>query len=178
MRPAILLLLSLLLATGTAAVAGPPPSPPPVQLLENAAFPPELLRAVREARRSVLFSYFLFKTTDRPRSVTRHLVEELTLARKRGVQVTVILEQSDNPRDDLNGQNRKTARLLSAGGVRVVFDSPGVTTHVKAAVIDDRTVFIGSHNLTQSALRHNNELSLRIDSPPLAAEIRSYLERL
>ncbi|WP_243688574.1 phospholipase D-like domain-containing protein [Geotalea toluenoxydans] len=44
--------------------------------------------------------------------------------------------------------------------------------------MDSRYVFIGSHNLTQSALQHNNELSVMIDSPEMAAEIKAYLNRL
>ena len=70
------------------------------------------------------------------------------------------------------------AALLTRGGVRVVFDSPTVTSHNKTVVIDNRYVFIGSHNLTQGALRHNNELSVMIVSPELAAEVKSFLDRL
>jgi phosphatidylserine/phosphatidylglycerophosphate/cardiolipin synthase-like enzyme len=44
-------------------------------------------------------------------------------------------------------------------------------------VIDKRYIFLGSHNLTQGALKYNNELSVLIDSPEMAAEVRAYLER-
>jgi phosphatidylserine/phosphatidylglycerophosphate/cardiolipin synthase-like enzyme len=60
----------------------------------------------------------------------------------------------------------------------VSFDSPTVVTHAKVVVVDGRYVYLGSHNLTQSALRHNNELSVRIDSPELAAEVAAYLGKL
>ena len=68
--------------------------------------------------------------------------------------------------------------VLTRGGVKVYFDSPSTVTHVKAVVIDGRYVYIGSHNLTQSALRHNNELSVLIDSPEMASEITSYMGKL
>lgn len=149
-----------------------------VTLLKNGDFADQLLKDIRAARRSIRCSYFLFKTGNSRGNLPGRVADELVLAAKRGVQVTVILEQSGDDRDDLNRQNRQTANLLQRGGVRVSFDSPETTTHVKAAVIDNHIVLLGSHNLTQAALRHNNELSLRLDSPALAAEITSYLEQL
>jgi phosphatidylserine/phosphatidylglycerophosphate/cardiolipin synthase-like enzyme len=88
----------------------------------------------------------------------------------------VILEKSGRDNDNLDTDNRHTASFLARGGVRVRFDSPLVTTHNKVVVIDNRHIFLGSHNLTQAALRHNRELSVRIDSPGMAAELLSYLE--
>ncbi|NTW77347.1 MAG: hypothetical protein HGB33_06165, partial [Syntrophaceae bacterium] len=41
--------------------------------------------------------------------------------------------------------------------------------------IDQRLVLLGSHNLTQSALKYNNEMSLLIDRPDLAKEARTYM---
>ena len=49
---------------------------------------------------------------------------------------------------------------------------------ITPALAKRRIVILGSHNLTQSALRHNNELSVRIDSPSLAAEVGAYQDRL
>ena len=98
-------------------------------------------------------------------------------ARRRGVDVTVYLEKKRG-KDPLMTDNRRTAEALNRGGVKVFFDSPNVTSHAKVVVIDSRFVFLGSHNMTQGALRHNNELSVLIDSHELAAEVRSYLDRL
>ena len=57
-------------------------------------------------------------------------------------------------------------------------DAPDRTTHAKLVVIDRRYLFVGSHNLTQSALKYNHEVSVRIDSPPLAEEALAYLKSL
>ena len=51
-------------------------------------------------------------------------------------------------------------------------------THLKVTVIDGRYVYLGSHNLTEGALRYNNELSVLIDSPEIAAETLTYLNQL
>lgn len=147
-------------------------------LLRNQEYAEALLQGIRNARTSIVCSFYLFKITDARGNRPRLIAEELVRAGRRGVTVTVILEKGGNARDGLNSENRRTAALLSRGGVRVFFDSPRITTHNKVVVIDSRYLYLGSHNLTQSALEHNNELSVLVDSPELAAEARAYLERL
>ena len=148
-------------------------------LLKNREYADTLLRDIREARSSILFSCYLFKITGSRASLPRRIAEELVSARRRGIAVSVVLEKDSGRNNDrLGAENRHTAAFLARGGVKVIFDSPSVVTHAKAAVIDRRYVFLGSHNLTQSALRRNNELSVRIDSPEMAAEVTAYLERL
>jgi phosphatidylserine/phosphatidylglycerophosphate/cardiolipin synthase-like enzyme len=147
-------------------------------LLRNQEYAEALLQGIGNARASIVCSFYLFKTTDARGNLPRRIAEELVRARKRGVEVTVILEKGSDGRDNLNADNRRTAALLTRGGVKVFFDSPRVTTHNKVVVIDNRYLYLGSHNLTQSALRHNNELSVLIDSPEMAAEVKAYLERL
>ncbi|HTG81619.1 MAG TPA: phospholipase D-like domain-containing protein [Geobacteraceae bacterium] len=149
------------------------------RLLPNREYGEAFLQGIKDARKSILCTFYLFKTTGSAGNPPERIAEELVRARRRGVEVTVILER-DNGRkgDSLTAENRHTAAFLSRGGVRVFFDSPAVVTHVKAAVIDGRYVFLGSHNLSQGALRHNNELSVLIDSPELAADVTGYMERL
>ena len=146
-------------------------------LLRNQEYAEALLRGIGNARESILCSFYLFKITETRNNQPARIAKELVRARKRGVAVTVILENSGKERDPLNADNRQTASLLARGGVKVIFDSPRVTTHNKVVVIDNRYIYLGSHNLTQGALRYNNELSVLIDSPEMATEVRTYLER-
>jgi len=148
-------------------------------LLPNREYGEAFLQGIRDARKSVLCSFYLFKITGSGGNQPRRIAEELIRAKRRGVEVTVILERDNGKkRDGLTEENRQTAAFLSRGGVKITFDSPSVVTHAKVAVIDSRYVYLGSHNLTQSALRHNNELSVLIDSPEMAAEVTAYLDRL
>ena len=147
-------------------------------LLRNQEYADALLKGIRDARRNIIFSFYLFKVTDARGNLPRTIVAELVKAARRGVDVTVILEKGNDRNDQLNAENSATAALLAKGGVRVFFDAPHVTSHMKTAVIDNRYVYLGSHNLTQSALQRNNELSVLIDSPEMATEIKAYLDRL
>jgi phosphatidylserine/phosphatidylglycerophosphate/cardiolipin synthase-like enzyme len=147
-------------------------------LLQNSEYGEALIQGIREARTSIIGSFYLFKITGSRGNLPRRIAEELIRAGRRGIAVTVILERTSGKNDRLDDENRQAADYLSRGGVRVHFDSPAVVTHAKVAVIDGRYVYLGSHNMTQSALRHNNELSVRIDSPGMAAEVTAYLEKL
>jgi len=147
-------------------------------LLKNREYGEALLQGIRNARSGILVSCYLFKVTDFPDNLPRRIAEELIDARRRGVAVTVVLEQSRKADDSLNRENRSTGVLLSRGGVTVRFDSPRKTTHTKVVVIDGRYVYLGSHNLTHSALTRNNELSVLLDSPETAREITGYLGQL
>jgi hypothetical protein len=147
-------------------------------VLPNRDYADALLRGIRDARASILCSFYLFKIGEGRDNRPLRIAEELIRARKRGVTVTVILEKSGRDNNDtLDADNRRTASLLAQGGVRVYFDSPRVTTHNKVVVIDSRYIYLGSHNLTQAALKRNKELSVQIDSPGMASEVISYLER-
>ncbi|GFE57048.1 phospholipase D-like domain-containing protein [Geobacter sp. AOG1] len=171
------LLLATLVLSFTVPVAASSSSPT-VTLLKNGDYLDALVQGIRKARRSVLCSCYLFKTGTGRGNQPRRIADELIRARQRGLAVTVIMEDEGRRRDPLNAANHVTAALLRSGGVTVRFDSPWVTTHAKVVVIDSRYVYLGSHNLTQSALTRNNELSLLIDSPALAAEVTGYLDRL
>ena len=58
--------------------------------------------------------------------------------------------------------------MLRRNKISVYFDSRKTTTHTKIVVIDKRFCFIGSHNMTHSALAYNHEFSLLIDNLSLA----------
>ena len=90
----------------------------------------------------------------------------------------VLLEQSRDPGDGTSRDNRETVGRLRKMGVTVYLDAPETTTHTKLAVIDGRYTFIGSHNLTQSALKYNNEISVEVESREVAAEALDYLKSL
>ncbi len=179
MAPAALLIL---LAQGTGAAElerGAAPSPSPdessVTLLKDSAYFPALLEGIRHARREIALSAFFFKTTGngQPGQVLMHLLE----AARRGVRVEVVVETGPDG-DNVSRDNAETAKRLQKGGIRVCMDAPDRTTHTKLVVIDRRYLFLGSHNLTQSALKFNHEVSVRIDSPPLAEEALDYLKSL
>ena len=177
LRPA-LLAAALFIVTSSVCLSAGDDLQTRTRLLPNREYGDALLQGVRNSHSTIICSYFLFKISGARKNMPRRIAEELVRARRRGVAVTVILERDNGRAGGVTEDNRETAAFLAAGGVKVFFDSPSVVTHAKCAVIDGRYVFLGSHNLSQAALLHNNELSVLIDSPEMAAEVTSYLDRL
>jgi phosphatidylserine/phosphatidylglycerophosphate/cardiolipin synthase-like enzyme len=56
--------------------------------------------------------------------------------------------------------------------------SQSLTSRYKVAIIDRESVFLGSHNMTDSALRRNHEASLMIISSQLSKELIHYFESI
>lgn len=170
-HPSSLILFLLLLCSSVSHAAD-------IRLLTNKDYFPALEDKIRNARQEILISVYLFRTTESRKNLATKLRESLISAAGRGVKVTVLLEKEDGTRrgSSLNEDNAYTAQILSKGKVTVYFDEPGTTTHTKLAVIDNRFVFIGSHNFTDSALRRNNEASVMIDSPQIAREAAAFIK--
>ena len=146
-----------------------------VVLLKNQEYFPALIKAIDEAESEIIMAFFLFKAGVHKNSYPDRVLAHLVKSVQKGVRVMVILENSGGHDRKLDGENRQTKQLLEAKGVEVYFDSPRKTMHNKLVVIDQRFVLLGSHNLTQSALKYNNETSILIDRPELAKEARNYM---
>lgn len=152
--------------------------PGKVTLLQDHKYYDALLAGIRNAKKEITGCFFLFKINSSHGNLPQKIADELVAARKRGVAVSIELEQEAGGKGTVYEQNRRAFTFLNEGGVKVRFDAPKNTTHVKTLVIDRRYVYLGSHNLTHSALKYNNELSVLIDSAELADEITSYLDSL
>lgn len=151
--------------------------PGDIRVLADQEYFNTLYNLVQSARKRIDIAMFLFKTTDSPRNRPAMLLKKLIAAKRRGVDINVVLEES-NYAEELTAENKKVADKLRKKRIRVRFDAPDKTTHTKLVVIDGRYSFVGSHNLSHMALAANHELSLLIDSQPLAGELTRYIGTL
>lgn len=178
MRILVYIALTILLFLPTTSPPTHGQKAPTVRLLKDSQFFHVLSDHIADATREVVISMFLFKARPDSSNRANMILKDLITAQKRGVRVRVLLEKTGKRGNSLNRDNLATSKRLRQYGVQVVFDSPDTTTHTKAIVIDKRFIFIGSHNLTHSALFHNHELSVLIDNPDLARDVIRYLKKL
>jgi phosphatidylserine/phosphatidylglycerophosphate/cardiolipin synthase-like enzyme len=174
--------LSLSVAAGHGIARGKEVHPSSLQdcsvtLLKNREYSPVLLEMIDNAQKEILMSFFLFKTGGHPGNYPEIIMKHLIRAANRGIRVVVVLERGENS-SDIDVQNQDTMAKLKKGGVTVYPDSPQSTTHTKLVVIDRRYTFVGSHNLTHSALNYNNEISVLVDAAPVAEEAANYIRTL
>jgi phosphatidylserine/phosphatidylglycerophosphate/cardiolipin synthase-like enzyme len=148
-----------------------------VTWLANEAYFETLISHITQAEHEIVISMFLFAPGDHENNRATQVKEALSGAMRRGVQVRLLLDIS-TAEDFSTEANRGVARALRRQGMSVQFDSPAQTTHTKLVIIDQRYVLLGSHNFTHSALRHNNEASVLIDSSKLAQQALAYVQRI
>jgi sugar-specific transcriptional regulator TrmB len=129
------------------------------------------------ARRTIyVIMYSMAQYLEYPLGHEARLLSALIDARKRGVEVRVLLESGVN--DDLAHQNRQTGDYLSKFGITVKFDSRGITTHDKLIIVDSKIVVVGSTNWTYHAIDENNEASVVIYSESVGLKFQKYFLEL
>lgn len=102
------------------------------------------------------------------------LLYDLMDAVGRGVKVHLILDHPGHEGDWQYQVNKEVVDYLKSAGVDAKLDSARFKTHDKLVIIDDEVIFIGNHNWTLSALKYNNEVSVRIKCSPPNLEFRNY----
>jgi phosphatidylserine/phosphatidylglycerophosphate/cardiolipin synthase-like enzyme len=149
-----------------------------IQILPDGEYGAILRKQIDLSKSEILVSMYLFRTDKSRSNPANRIQEALGKAAKRGVAIKVLLEREEDQNSSLTENNRNTARMLESQGIRVFFDPPNKRTHTKVLVIDRRYAFIGSHNLTRSALQSNHELSVMIASRSFAEKAAQYVEAI
>lgn len=149
-----------------------------VEVVADAQYFQTAQRLIREAKETIRVMMFeMGYYEEHPHTPSNLLVRELIEAKKRGVKVEVILEVRDD-QDRTTKRNRRTAKMLSEGGVDVIFDPLSRTTHAKLMIVDGKLTLVGSTNWTYYALTNNHEVSLLVRSKEVAREMIEYFNRV
>ena len=139
----------------------------PVRVLQTRNFDSDIhkaqLAAIQSARRYILIENPYF-SDDRT-------VYELAKARRRGVDVRVIVPMQGN-HGPMNSSNMVTINQLLQHGIRV-YEYPGMS-HVKAAIYDG-WASVGSANFDKLSLKVNKELNIATSHP---ATVKALLQRV
>lgn len=149
-----------------------------VQIVLDAQYFQVAKKLIQESKQSVQVMMFEMGYYDQhPDTPSNLLIKELINAKKRGVKIEVILEVKEKG-DRTTERNRHTGKILSEGGVDVIYDSPSKTTHTKLMVVDGQLSLLGSTNWTYYALTDNNEASVLVRSKEVARALMDYFSRV
>jgi phosphatidylserine/phosphatidylglycerophosphate/cardiolipin synthase-like enzyme len=96
------------------------------------------------------------------------ITDALVAARRRGVNVEVLADRSDN-----SGSSLDKLLQLKKAGVSVYLDSKHPIAHNKVMIVDDKRVETGSYNYTNQAEAGNAENCLLITDATLTAAYES-----
>jgi len=146
-----------------------------VYVLTDQDYYHSVMDSLQKANSSVLVvMYSMIYDPDDTFDWANDLIRELVNAKNRGVNVTVIIEYRTY--FGYMENNLEAYNYLSSNGVNVKLDNETDTDHLKLVIIDNRIVFVGSHNWSESALYYNHETSVKIVSEEIAQELSQYVE--
>ena len=148
-----------------------------VEVVINKEYFPVVHEALKKATTSIqLMMFEAAYYEEYPHSPSNILIKDLLDAKRRGVEVEVILERG-KPSWRVTQKNKKVGQILSSQGIKVAYDPEFVTTHVKLLIIDN-LIILGSTNWTYYSLTRNNEVSALIKSKEVAQKLSDYFQRI
>ncbi|MBD3398227.1 phospholipase D family protein [Candidatus Micrarchaeota archaeon] len=117
----------------------------------------EILSLIDSARHSIYIDMYIL--------TSEKVVDSLVSAHYRGVDVKVILEER-------TGANYLAFSRLEGAGASVCWASDAYKlSHPKLIIVDSQAALVGSHNLSNSALNSNREISLLVQGNVVSALI-------
>lgn len=126
-----------------------------------------VIKFIRDAKSDIRLCAYAWRWyIDEPEIPIQKLNIELFRARERGVKVRCLVDTAS------------TAMMLRDVGFNVRYVSSNRMLHTKAIGIDDKTLVIGSHNLTKRASTDNYELSLLTQEAQVVLAYNEYYERM
>jgi len=147
---------------------------------------PAVKDAISNAQKSIYLVMFTIESSlSRQDSKPNQLIGALIEAKKRGIDVEVILDQNVDFVQRRHASDWETKikstrayKRLKDAGIKVYYDEPARYTHAKCVIIDKKIVILGSTNWTESSFDNNIETSVLIISQELAEEILTYLKTI
>ncbi|MDD5771930.1 MAG: phospholipase D-like domain-containing protein [bacterium] len=152
---------------------------PEITNISSRKYYPAVKEVLDKSQKSISMAMYIVSLDGKnTQSEVYQLCESLVNAKKRGVQVKVILDQSvdydrseDGERGRIEGKNQNAFRYFKENGIEVFYDTKSVFTHSKTIIIDENVVVLGSTNWSGSSLNKNNEVSVLIRSGELARSL-------
>lgn len=174
----LILILIVFLAGILLGVTGMYLISPQIIPIPDGLYFPELHSVLQNSNSFIHVVMFKAAYYQRQDSNADMILDELIIAKRRGVDVKVILEGGDEYLgEEFPGEQAKTCKYLRDNGIDVRFDPAGTTTHAKLIIADDSAI-VGSTNWNYYALEKNHEASVLIRSGEVAGKFEKYFEEL
>lgn len=167
-----LLVLALCAACLSANAQAPSAAPPNLGI--ETAFGPEggaealILKHITSAKSAIRVAAFAFSSPV--------IVDALAAARKRGVDVQLVVDHEHNVGNDPKGIGRKALDTLVQAGATARTNNRYRIQHDKFIVVDSRDVQTGSYNYAVSANRNSENVLVIHNDPTLAAKYLAHWE--
>ncbi len=141
----------------------------PVEILPAKPFGQAILEAVKQAQTSIwITAYYISGSSTSP---IKDFYDVLRIKAEAGLDVCVITEFGPRTSLQLRGATMNFAETLTTSGVHVRYLQESQVLHKKLIIIDGKTVFLGSSNLTWAGVGNSNEMNAKITDAVFAQEV-------
>jgi hypothetical protein len=149
-----------------------------VGILQGKEYYSWLCSAISESKKMIDVAMF-HMTLPSEQHPARKLLEGLVDAKKRGVEVKVLLDR-DRKDDPYKSTviNSRAKKFLEDNGVVVLSDKPNMLLHSKMVLVDLDIAVIGSHNWTIGSYFEYDDVSVTLKSKSLVEELRARFSKL
>ncbi|MFH1037756.1 MAG: phospholipase D-like domain-containing protein [PVC group bacterium] len=134
--------------------------------LVDKGYYPALRSEIGRAKKSIYVSMFVIARGQSASDPVTTILNDLIAAKRRGVDVKVVVENPRGSSGDLYRNNEEAIGYLQAGGVEAAFNEPNKQVHDKFVLIDGETLLLGNHNWSRQALTVNREVSALVRAYP------------
>ncbi len=145
------------------------------EFLTGRAYLKRVSEGIKSAERSIRVMMYFASNTGRARCAGNILMNDLDQARRRGVEVKVILEGCHVK--VINDANLKTAEWLLERGIEARIFPVFPVMHTKLVLIDDEIAVVGSHNWTNAAAYYNSESSVLVRCRKTARRLKAFFNQ-
>jgi phosphatidylserine/phosphatidylglycerophosphate/cardiolipin synthase-like enzyme len=106
------------------------------------------------------------------------VARRLIAAKRRGVKIRLVTDTDNLVDKVVKSKPREAIRRLKAAKIKIVPDRRSAIMHNKFLVVDGKTVWTGSANLTPRSLYNHNNNALTIKSKEVASQFGNEFRRL
>ena len=146
------------------------PSQTTILVLPTEAFGREVNHAVRNAKQSIqLMTYRLGSGHSSSSREFFSLLKEKAKAKKK---VTVIVPFGSQTHPEVKKASISYGQELAKVGIQVRYVQKRKVQHKKLILVDGKTVFVGSSNLTSAGMSKNAEMNVKITHPGFVKEAK------
>ena len=145
----------------------------PKTILEEGEYYLTLNELISKAETSVdIVIDAIVATPISPENPAGKLIDSLIKARKRGVRVRIILEDTRSPKNFI------AYRSLLENGIDAYFDASKLLVNSKSVVIDSHICIIGGLSWSPDSWKNNNTISVIMDSKDMGAAVEKSISKL
>jgi len=128
----------------------------------------DILKNSKKSIHMVAFEIKYYPTY--PNSSENMLIRDMIDAKKRGVDVKILLDESLKENSAFD--------YLRKNGIDIKYDSENVTTHAKIIIVDNKIVILGSTNWSYYSLEKNYEANVVLLSELIADYFEGYFQKV